>query len=47
MLTSIIILILLGGTLWIMQNLARLHMHEETPADLYQGGIVAPQNELK
>ena len=46
MFTSVIILILVGGTLWIMTNLAHLHMQEPTPTDLYQNGIVAPQNEL-
>lgn len=45
--TAVIIGILVIGTLWIMSNLARLHRHEITPADLYQGGVVAPQNELR
>ncbi|HEV7121337.1 MAG TPA: cytochrome C oxidase subunit IV family protein [Candidatus Paceibacterota bacterium] len=44
---GIIISILVGGTLWIMSNLAHLHMHAPTTQDLYQGGIVAPQNELR
>jgi len=42
-----IIGILIGGTLWIMSNLAHLHMHPPTTTDLYENGIVAPQNELK
>lgn len=46
MFTLVIICILVGGTLWIMTNLARLHMPEPTPTDLYQNGVVAPQNEL-
>lgn len=44
---GIIISILVGGTLWIMNNLAHLHMHAPTTQELYQGGVVAPQNELK
>lgn len=44
---GIIISILVGGTLWIMSNLAHLHMHAPTAQDLYQGGVVAPQNELR
>lgn len=46
MFTLVIIGIVLGGTLWIMHNLAHLHMHPLTPTDLYQNGEVAPQNEL-
>jgi cytochrome o ubiquinol oxidase operon protein cyoD len=42
-----IIGILIGGTLWIMSNLSHLHMHSPTTTDLYQNGVVAPQNELK
>jgi len=38
--------ILVGGTLWIMSNLAHLHMHSPTPTDLYEGGIVSPAHEL-
>lgn len=44
--TAVIIFILVGGTLWIMSNLAHLHTHEAAPAELYENGIVAPQNEL-
>ncbi len=42
-----IIGILMAGTLWIMSNLARLHMHTPTTTDLYVHGVVAPQNELR
>lgn len=45
--TAIIIGILMGGTLWIMTNLARLHLEPPTETDLYVNGIVAPANELK
>jgi hypothetical protein len=41
-----IIGILVGGTLWIMSNLAHLHMPLPTTTDLYDHGVVAPQNEL-
>jgi cytochrome o ubiquinol oxidase operon protein cyoD len=44
--TAIIIGILIIGTLWIMSNLAHLHMHSPTTTDIYKGGVVAPQNEL-
>lgn len=47
MLAVTIIGILIGGTLWIMNNLAHLHMHSPTTTDLYENGVVAPQNELK
>lgn len=48
-LVLVIVGILVGGTLWIMQNLARNHHHhDEMPLDeLYQHGVVAPQNELR
>ncbi len=45
--TFIILLILVVGTLWIMDNLAHLHMPLPTTTDLYSNGEVAPQNELK
>jgi cytochrome o ubiquinol oxidase operon protein cyoD len=45
-LTLVIIGVLIGGTLWIMHDLAPLHRHPSTPADLYEYGIVAPANEL-
>lgn len=45
-LTAIIIGILVGGTLWIMSNLNHLHVHSPSTTDIYQGGMVAPQNEL-
>ena len=45
-LAVIIIGILLIGTLWIMQNLSRLHGYSPTETDIYSGGLVAPQNEL-
>ena len=38
---------MVGGTLWIMQNLAHLHMMNPTVDDLYEGGDVSPQHELK
>jgi cytochrome o ubiquinol oxidase operon protein cyoD len=45
---SLIVLgILVGGTLWIMHNLMPLHMHSPSVNDLYEHGIMAPQNELK
>jgi cytochrome o ubiquinol oxidase operon protein cyoD len=44
--TGIIISIVIGGTVWIMSNLAHLHMHEPTTTDVYKNGVVAPQNEL-
>jgi cytochrome o ubiquinol oxidase operon protein cyoD len=44
--TLVIILILIGGTLWIMHDLAGLHRQPETPTDLYEEGVVAPANEL-
>jgi cytochrome o ubiquinol oxidase operon protein cyoD len=47
MFTLVIIGILIGGTLWIMSNLAHLHMPPTTIPDLYQGGVVAPANELR
>lgn len=45
--TGIIICILVGGTLWIMSNLEHLHLQSPTTTDLYENGVVAPQNELK
>lgn len=45
--TCIIITILIGGTLWIMSNLDHLHLGSPTTTDLYEAGVVAPQNELK
>jgi cytochrome o ubiquinol oxidase operon protein cyoD len=46
--TLVIVGIMMGGTLWIMHNLSRLHHHhEETLDDLYVNGVVAPANELK
>ncbi len=47
MLTFAIIGVLVGGTLWIMYNLAHLHMPLPTTTQLYENGVVAPQNELK
>lgn len=47
MLTSVILGILVVGTLWIMQNLAHLHAPAATTKDLYEHGTVAPQNELR
>jgi cytochrome o ubiquinol oxidase operon protein cyoD len=50
--TGIIIGIVIGGTVWIMSNLAHLHVHTPTSVhsptntDVYKNGIVAPQNEL-
>jgi cytochrome o ubiquinol oxidase operon protein cyoD len=44
--TALIIGILVGGTLWIMSNLSHLHMQSPTTTDVYQNGVVAPQNEL-
>lgn len=41
-----IIGILIIGTLWIMSNLSHLHRSTPTTQDIYQGGVVAPQNEL-
>lgn len=46
-LTAVIVGIVVGGTLWIMHNLAHLHTPPPTTTDLYQNGAVAPQNELK
>jgi hypothetical protein len=45
----VVVGIVAGGTLWIMHNLARLHHHhDEMPLDeLYEHGVVAPQNELR
>jgi len=45
-LAAVIIGILVGGTLWIMANLQRSHMHMPTLQDLYAHGVMAPQNEL-
>ncbi len=45
--TVVIIGILVIGTLWIMQNLQHLHAMPPTTTDLYENGLVAPQNELK
>jgi cytochrome o ubiquinol oxidase operon protein cyoD len=44
--TAVIIGIVIGGTLWIMNNLEPLHMQSPTQTDIYQGGVAAPQNEL-
>lgn len=48
--TLLIVAILIGGTLWIMHNLARLHEHHAPAAptieELYEGGEVTPANEL-
>jgi cytochrome o ubiquinol oxidase operon protein cyoD len=44
--TGIIIGIVVVGTLWIMSNLDHMHMHSPTTTDIYEGGVVAPQNEL-
>ena len=41
----LIVGILVGGTLWIMHNLDRLHMMPITNSDLYEHGQAAPQNE--
>jgi cytochrome o ubiquinol oxidase operon protein cyoD len=43
---AVIVLIVMGGTLWIMANLARLHTHAPGLHDLYEHGEAAPQNEL-
>jgi cytochrome o ubiquinol oxidase operon protein cyoD len=47
--TLCIVAIVIGGTLWIMHNLERLHMQMGVPMmnEMYQDGIMAPQNELK
>jgi cytochrome o ubiquinol oxidase operon protein cyoD len=45
--TVLIVSIVVGGTLWIMNNLERLHMQPGTMNDLYVNGTIAPQNELK
>ncbi len=45
--TVVIIGIVVIGTIWIMNNLAHLHMMPPTTTDLYTNGQVAPQNELK
>jgi cytochrome o ubiquinol oxidase subunit IV len=45
--TVTIIGIVIGGTLWIMSNLERLHTHAPTIHELYEGGIVSPDRELK
>jgi cytochrome o ubiquinol oxidase operon protein cyoD len=42
----VIIGILIGGTLWIMSNLARPHTPTPSGTDLYEDGVIAPQNEL-
>jgi cytochrome o ubiquinol oxidase subunit IV len=44
--TLVIIGILVLGTLWIMTNLERLHQHTPGLHDLYEGGTIAPGNEL-
>ncbi len=48
--TLLIVAVLIGGTLWIMHNLARLHERNapRAPAidELYEGGNVTPANEL-
>lgn len=41
----LIVGILVGGTLWIMRNLDRLHIMPITNSDLYEHGQAAPQNE--
>lgn len=46
LISLLIIGILVGGTLWIMHNLNRLHMMPITNGDIYEHGQVAPQNEL-
>lgn len=42
----VIIGILVIGTLWIMNNLAHLHIYTPAGTELYDHGVVAPQNEL-
>ncbi len=42
----VIIGILVIGTLWIMNNLAHLHIHTPVGPELYEHGVIAPQNEL-
>ena len=42
----VIIGILVIGTLWIMNNLAHLHIYTPVGAELYEHGVIAPQNEL-
>lgn len=44
--TGVVICIIIGGTLWIMSNLEHLHMQSPTTTDIYENGVVAPQNEL-
>lgn len=41
----LIVGIVVGGTLWIMHNLDRLHTMPITTSDLYEHGQAAPQNE--
>jgi cytochrome o ubiquinol oxidase operon protein cyoD len=43
---AVIIGILVIGTLWIMHNLAHLHIHTPVGTELYEHGVIAPQNEL-
>lgn len=43
---AVIIGILVGGSLWIMANLRHQHLMP-TMQDLYEHGVVAPQNELR
>lgn len=45
--SAVIIGIVVIGTLWIMTNLERLHPQSPTTRDLYEHGMVAPQNELR
>ena len=42
----LIISILMIGTLWIMHNLAHLHILTPSGTNLYERGVVAPENEL-
>jgi cytochrome o ubiquinol oxidase operon protein cyoD len=44
--TVTILGIVIGGTLWIMTNLERLHMHPMTTDEMYEGGMVSPEHEL-
>lgn len=48
-LTAIIVGIVVGGSLWIMANLERLHMQmQQAPVQaIYEDGVVSPQTELK
>lgn len=44
---AVVIGILVGGSLWIMTNLQRQHVHAPTTGDLYEHGNVSPQYELR